>query len=253
MRRLFWLRPMLAGAAIAFVLVLLVFMIWRPVQPQRASGTPQPRDRMLPADREAAVRYVALGDSTVEGIGATSPQRHYVGRLYARLREVYRRAELTNLGAGGATAADVLALQLPLVVERRPDLVTLSVGPNDITQGRGLDQYERDVAAIFERLAAETGAVVLVNLLPDLGLAPAFAADEQTVLSDLTPRFNAALERQAGRFGAQIVDLYGPSHLEVPYHAELFSADLYHPSDAGYARWADELWAAIAGRIRIGR
>jgi hypothetical protein len=38
------------------------------------------RAPQLPADRSAEVVYVALGDSTVEGQGATTPDRHYVGR-----------------------------------------------------------------------------------------------------------------------------------------------------------------------------
>ena len=40
--------------------------------------------RMLPADRAAEVVYVALGDSTVEGVGATTAGNNYVGRLDAR-------------------------------------------------------------------------------------------------------------------------------------------------------------------------
>jgi lysophospholipase L1-like esterase len=30
---------------------------------------------------------------------------------------------------------------------------------------------------------------------------------------------------------------------------ELIGADGYHPSDEGYARWAELMWAAIEGRI----
>jgi hypothetical protein len=43
--------------------------------------------RMLPVDAGAEVMYVALGDSTVEGIGASAPSRNYVSRIHARLRE----------------------------------------------------------------------------------------------------------------------------------------------------------------------
>src|SRR5204863_8913068 len=61
--------------------------------------------RLLPADRGGGVMYVALGDSTVEGVGASSPERNYVSRVYARLRSVYPDARLANLGVGGATSA----------------------------------------------------------------------------------------------------------------------------------------------------
>ena len=68
--------------------------------------------RSLPADRDASLVYVALGDSTVEGVGASSPAASYVGRLHARLRRVYPNARLVNLGVAGATSADVRAGQL---------------------------------------------------------------------------------------------------------------------------------------------
>src|SRR5262245_12522119 len=100
--------------------------------------------RALPADPRTPVVYVALGDSTVEGVGATSKDRHYVGRLLARLRAVYPGARLVNLGIGGATSADVLAAQVDQAVDIKPDLVTLSVGPNDITTGVPVDHYEHN-------------------------------------------------------------------------------------------------------------
>ena len=46
-----------------------------------------------------------------------------------------------------------------------------------------------------------------------------------------------------------LVDLYGPSREEVPQHPELISLDGYHPSDAGYARWAELVWAEVERRI----
>jgi lysophospholipase L1-like esterase len=194
------------------------------------------------------VRYVALGDSTVEGIGATSPELHYVGRLYARLRTIYPRAQLDNLGLGGATAADVVATQLRPAVALGPDLVTLSVGPNDLTQGRPVEAYEQDLERLLSTLAQQTPALIVVNLLPDLALAPAFTPDEQIQVGQLTLAFNEVITRQAQRSGAELVDLYRASREAVPGHPELVSADGYHPSDAGYARWADELWPAIERR-----
>ena len=59
------------------------------------------RARRLPADRNQPVRSVALGDSTVYGVGASGPKYTYASRLHARLREVYPAAVLTNLGVSG--------------------------------------------------------------------------------------------------------------------------------------------------------
>ena len=202
--------------------------------------------RRLPGDAGAALLYVALGDSTVEGIGATSSATTYVGQLHRRLRVIYADAQVVNLGAGGATSDDVVARQLERAVALDPQLVTLSIGPNDITTQVSVAEYERNVAKILERLVSGTTAVVVVNLLPDLVVTPRFRHHEaKPVIARLTVAFNEALERQGRRYGVELVDLYRPSRAEVPAQPELMSRDGYHPSDAGYARWAELMWAGI--------
>jgi acyl-CoA thioesterase-1 len=207
--------------------------------------------RTLPADRDAEILYVALGDSTVEGVGASRSENNYVSLLHARLRAIYRNARLHNLGVGGATSADVLVRQLEPAIASRPDLVTLSVGPNDITERVPLAAYTRNVDAILARLAANTRAVIVVNLMPDLAVTPRFRGQEaEALVGRRSVEFNDALARVAKRHGAQIVDLYAPSRREVPARPELIAGDGYHPSDLGYARWAELMWDAVQGRIR---
>jgi lysophospholipase L1-like esterase len=212
--------------------------------------SPRGAPRLLPAAAAASVLYIALGDSTVEGVGASAPARNYVGRLHQRLLAVYPRARLVNLGVGGATAAGVLSRQLPRALELQPDLVTLSVGPNDITGKRDLESYARDIDAILRTLTRRTSAVVVVNLIPDLTVTPRFRGEgiESRVRQSVVA-FNEALARQARAYGAEVVDLYAASQREVPGRPDLIGPDRYHPSDEGYARWAELMWAGIEARI----
>ena len=206
--------------------------------------------RMLPRDPGASLLYVALGDSTVEGVGASSPDATYVARLHARLRGVYPRAGVINLGVGGATSRDVVADQVERAILLRPQLVTLSVGPNDITEQVPVTEYEANVDTILRRLTAETRAVVVANLLPDLAVTPRFRGRDSTPeVARLTVQFNEALRRQASRHGVELVDLYTASRTEVPLRPELVGRDGYHPSDLGYARWAELLWTGVERRI----
>lgn len=206
--------------------------------------------RRLPADPTQAVMYVALGDSTAHGIGARSPGQNYVSRLYERVRAVYPRARLQNFGVSGATAADVVNGQLARAVQLRPDLVTLSVGPNDITRGLDVDEYERDIETILRTLRDETAAVVVVNLIPDLTVTPRFRGREQAAaVGQRVALFNEALSRQAKAHGAEVVDLYLPSQREVPQRPELIAGDGYHPSDLGHARWAELMWQGVEARL----
>jgi len=209
--------------------------------------------RALPADRGAPFLYVALGDSTVEGVGASRRDRNYVSRLHARLRERYPAARVENLGVGGATSGDVQKRQLDRAIALAPHLITLSVGPNDITRGVTVSRYERTMTTILESLGRKTTAVVVVNLLPDLAVTPRFrGGPHEQKVGRLTVEFNDVLRRTVPVYGADLVDLYAPSQREVPQRPGLLAGDGYHPSDAGYALWAELTWEVIARRIGQG-
>lgn len=204
---------------------------------------------MLPTDRTVAMHYAALGDSTVFGVGASSPDQNYVSLLHAWLRADYPAARMTNLGVSGATSADVIEGQLPRALALRPDLVTLSIGPNDITQGRDVGEFERNVDAIFRAITRDTDAVVVVSLLPDMSLAPIFSPEEKAAVGRLAASFNDVLERAARAYDVEVVDVYRASQDEIPNRDDLVSEDGYHPSDQGYARWAELMSAGLEARI----
>ena len=204
--------------------------------------------RSLPSDRGTPLHYVALGDSTAYGLGASSPSRHFVARLLAHLRIEYPAARLTNQGACAATVADVLAGQLPATIVADPHLVTLSVGPNDLRQGHPARDFAGRLEVLLERLAHETGAMVVLNSLPDLGFCPRFAEAERSLVMALTTQYNHALRDVAGRLGVEVVDL-GLAGRPEAERRRFFCDDGYHPSDDGYAAWADAMWATIRRKI----
>jgi lysophospholipase L1-like esterase len=229
-------------AAVVVAALCMTAAGWAVLRPERRV--------MLPERRDQPVIYAALGDSTVEGEGATSRETNYVSRLHERLRAVYSTVRVVNLGIGGATSADVIAGQLRRAVAAVPDLVTLSVGPNDITTRVPVATFEQRIDEILGVLARDTSAVVVVNLLPDLTVTPRFrSSDLREAVGRQTVLFNEALRRRARAYGAEVVDLYAPSQKEVPARPELLADDGYHPSDQGYLRWAELMWAGVRTRI----
>lgn len=208
-------------------------------------------NRSLPSDRRTPLVYVALGDSTVYGLGASSPSTHYVGRLFGRLNSEYPLARLTNRGACLATTADVLAHQVPDAIMDRPHLITLSVGPNDIRQGRSPHDFAARTEVILGRLQQDTDAAVILNALPDLAISPRFREPERSMVAALTRHYNHALQHVANDFGIDLVDLGIKDQVNDDPH-RFFSEDGYHPSDAGYAEWAVAMWEAVRRRIPEG-
>jgi lysophospholipase L1-like esterase len=92
------------------------------------------------AHNEEALRgsgplWVALGDSTAQGLGAPTPLGGYVGQVHAELvRHTGEPWRVVNLSRSGAVAAQVVRRQIPLIdqLPTAPDLVTCGVGSNDI-------------------------------------------------------------------------------------------------------------------------
>ena len=86
--------------------------------------------------RGGPLRYLALGDSTAHGIGAATPEGSTPYGLAQALTAHYSPITFANVAISGATSADVSARADPQVAEVGPDLVTLFVGPNDVTHMR---------------------------------------------------------------------------------------------------------------------
>ena len=109
--------------------------------------------------------WVALGDSTAQGIGATSPDEGYVGQLRRRLEAHDRRPwRVLNLSRSGARIRELLTDRLARLaaLSETPGLVTCAAGANDLAWRPG----ERRVLGEAERLRRELPAGTVVATLP---------------------------------------------------------------------------------------
>jgi len=185
------------------------------------------------------VVYLALGDSTGVGVGAGNGG--YVARLYSRVERERPGSRLVNLCVTGAATADLLSFQVGRVGEERPTLVTVGVGANDLIRGVTAEQFALNFEEVVVRLRRQTNAPVVVMNIPDLSLAPAVPAYMRDSVRRHVRNFNERIAEVAARYGLPVVDLYGRSP-EFSSHAEFFSLDGLHPSDAGYEYWAGLLW-----------
>ena len=174
----------------------------------------------------AAVRsegplWVALGDSMTQGIGASSPERGWVGQAADRLAEDGVRYRVVNLSMSGARTEDVIERQIPVLrALPAPALVTVLIGSNDL------------ISPAHRRLLGEA-FTELIALLPN-----------GTFFGGLPPRgpvqeANAAIAAAVTRRGFVEVTV------DTDWRGRLAS-DHFHPNDLGHAAIA----AAFAGAIR---
>jgi acyl-CoA thioesterase I len=190
--------------------------------------------------------YVALGDSTGVGVGASSGGG-YVERLYQRLLPVRPGARLVNLCESGAGAADVLEAQVPRARHGEPSLITLGIGTNDVIWQVPDEAFAVNLEEIAVSLSSLRAPVVLMNI-PDLALAPVAARYDRTLYERRIEVFNEHVEATAARHHFTLADLFGATK-RLRGKDGLFSPDGFHPSAEGYEEWAVQLWPALRAAV----
>ncbi|GAC1571817.1 MAG: SGNH/GDSL hydrolase family protein [Candidatus Elarobacter sp.] len=194
----------------------------------------------------APVRIVVLGDSLALGTGASSPAKGFVFRAFLRVREAHPASRVDNVAMGGATAADVLRVQVPRLVQERADVVVVCAGGNDVVRRVAPQAF----AAVYARIAArvralQPHAVLVLCGVPDVGASPLFTGFDHDGVSRLARTDDAAVRDVARRAGASFVDLHAVTVRSKRDVARFLSDDRFHPSDVGHAAFADALAPAL--------
>jgi lysophospholipase L1-like esterase len=187
-------------------------------------------------------RYVALGDSLTAGRGDFADDGQPLGWAQ-RLADILTdrtgvACTLTNLAVDGATVGGVVAQQLPQLDSDRPDLVSVTVGMNDI---RGPEFHPGEFSADLERLLdalAATGATLLTCTLPDIAAVVDLPAAHVDIARRRLSGASDIIRDQAARHGAICLDTWAMR--DVAASPELFTADRLHPNTSGHRRLAEE-------------
>ncbi len=190
--------------------------------------------------------YVAVGDSLSAGRGDEGRDGRPVGWAQ-RLADILSvrtatRCTLTNLAVDDATVREVLTGQLPAVAARKPDLVSVTVGMNDI-RARGFDElsFKADLGQLFEGLAA-TQATLLTCTLPDLTAVRPMSQELREIVHERLRVASDIIREQAESYSAVCLDAW---NLPGVTDEGLYGPDGLHPNHKGHqflaAACADKL------------
>lgn len=186
-------------------------------------------------------RYVALGDSSTEGIDDPNDAGGYRGwsqRLAEKIAAHQGGLLYANLAIRGLTTAQVRTRQLDAALALHPDLATVFCGTNDVTAPRfDAAKVAADIAHMQRALVAG-GATVLSFTLPDLTPLMPLAR----LIAPRIAALNRALAEASRATGSILVDF--AAH-PVATDARLWSEDRIHANSAGHARIAEALAHAL--------
>lgn len=187
-------------------------------------------------------RYVALGDSTTEGLDDPYPDgltyRGWADRLAELLAADNPGFRYANLAIRGRKIGQIRAEQLEPALALEPDLASVIGGLNDILRKNvDLEGVCGDLEAMVAALS-ERGATVLVMTYPDPTAMISVAASR---IRSRVDAFNQRLRETADRHGAVMIDL----EADGISHPSLWSTDRLHGSSLGHQRITDVAAAAL--------
>jgi lysophospholipase L1-like esterase len=206
--------------------------------PLEISGTIGPEDG-------EPLTLVVLGDSSVAGVGAEAAEDTLTYGVAKALSDQYR-VSLHALGISGSRLCNVVGEQLPQVAGLYPDIVLVCVGTNDITHGTTVREARRQLRLLVDGLAeVAPDARVIVSGLPPAETAIAFHRPLRDLLGLRALLFTRLYRTELIPNGISVFDIAKLTKSAFHGKREMFSADLFHPSSAGYAFLASVYGRAV--------
>jgi acyl-CoA thioesterase-1 len=220
-------------AALAGSLLLAACSSEKPPAPaptERAEAPPE-----VPVMGEE-VAIVALGDSLFTGYGLDDGES-YPARLERALRARGINARIANAGVSGDTSAggqQRLAFTLGSQ-KRKPDLIVISLGGNDMLRGLPPEQTRQNLEAILAELKKQGVPVVLLGMLaaPNLG-------------ADYRGKFDPIYPALAKKYGAVLVPFFLQPLMGRP---DLVQKDHIHPTIDGIEALVAATVDKVAGAL----
>lgn len=189
-------------------------------------------------------RYVAIGDSSTEGLDdpdGAGGYRGWTNRLAERLAAHQGSLDYANLGIRGRCARQIKDEQLGPALALRPDLATVVAGMNDLLR-RNFDAraIAEDIGEM-QRAFIERGCTVLTFTIPDISRRLALPPFDR-MLSRRTLALDDEIRRVSSASGAILLDLAVHDLASDP---RMWSRDRLHANADGHARIAHGLAQAL--------
>ena len=172
-----------------------------------------------PAEQQAPLTILALGDSLTEGLGVDNDD-NYPAQLQTRLQELgYKDVKVINSGLSGETSTG-LVNRLDWVLQTKPDITILTIGANDAIRGIDVATVEANIRTAVKRLQDNDSVVILggMQIYDNLG-------------SDYVKSFAAIYPRVAKDMNVTLIPFFLDG---VGGDPKLNQADAIHPTKEGY-------------------
>lgn len=225
---------------------------------RRQIGTPYGKagpdsDGVYGAGAGVPIELAMLGDSSSVGLGASDPRATPGAVIATGLAALSGRpVRLRVAGVVGAESRELDSqIERLLADGATPDVAVITVGANDVTHRLAPAVSVRALDGAVRRLR-ELGTEVVVGTCPDLGTVEPLAQPLRYIARRWSRRLAAAqtiVVVEAGARSVSLADLLADDLATRPH--EMFAADRFHPSEAGYARMAAVLLPSVCAAMGL--
>ena len=200
--------------------------------------------------RGAPLRFLAVGDSIIAGVGARRIQQSTVGHV-ARFMSGRLSREINWRAAGiiGAGARSVRRDVVPALPPQPFDAILVSVGVNDVLKLERSGRFRRQLLKLLHELRAHSPQAVIAYLgLPPLGDFPKLRRPLRWIVGYRVRKFDAVARAALTRMPDVV-------HIPVRFspRLDMFSNDGLHPSETSQRRLAKIIAGALAPRLAGGQ
>ncbi|MGI9237963.1 MAG: SGNH/GDSL hydrolase family protein [Woeseiaceae bacterium] len=177
---------------------------------------------------------LAIGDSTIAGVGASEMPKALVGQTASALATSRNCCvSWQALGVSGYNSARVLERLVPELPGVSFDYIIVSVGVNDITGLTSIRKWRRNLSLLLGKLQAHSpNAVIAVAGMPPLHGFPLLPQPMRAAFGMRGRLFDEVARRVSQR---QQNSIHVP--LDFEPDPNKFAPDGYHPSEESYAEF----------------
>ena len=195
------------------------------------------------------LRVLFVGDSSAAGVGVTSLRESLVVQSCRLLSQEMNAPVCWQLVAkSGLNTQEAFELVRSSALEPADMLVT-SLGVNDVTEQRSVDQFLEDYQALVAFAVRWAGVrTVVINGMPPVHTMPVMPQPLRWYLGRCAQHFDACL-----RAWVQANENFCYVPLQYAAKREDYAVDRYHPGPALYRRWAERIAESAAIHLRAKR
>jgi len=183
-------------------------------------------------------KLFVIGESTVAGLGARTHEMALAGQFAKRLSEYLGRSvQWKVLGKNGVTARRTITELVPQMPDENFDYILVGIGGNDVMKLSSPRKWRRDMIELLSILRSKNpDAVIFITNCPMIIASPIMPFPIKPILWKLSQMHNDNIV-EFSREMDRVFYYQQPTKFRV----EGFFADGIHPSEQGYADWADAM------------